>query len=248
MSNETIAAARAGESDQSGESTWTAVDEYFSAALVGEDDETAAVQRAAAAAGLPPISVSAAQGKLLALLVRSIGARRVLEVGTLGGYSAVWMARAITRPGRLVTFELDPHHAEVARTNVERAGVGDLVDIRVGPAADGLQALLDERPEPFDFAFIDADKASNAVYLDYAVRLARPGTLIVVDNVVRGGRVLHGADEASAGVRRLVDTLAGRADIDSVAVQTVDGRGYDGFILARVTEHRIADTGHGASA
>ncbi|MCU7729578.1 O-methyltransferase [Actinoplanes sp. KI2] len=235
MSNETIA-ARSGQPERSDESTWAAVDEYFSAALVGEDEVTAAVQRAAEAAGLPSISVSAAQGKLLALLVRSVGAQRVLEVGTLGGYSAVWMARAITRPGRLVTFELEPHHAEVARANVDRAGVGDLVDIRVGPAADGLRALLDERPEPFDFAFIDADKTSNAVYFDYAVRLGRPGTLIVVDNVVRGGRVLHGADEASAGVRRLVDTLAGRGDVDSVAVQTVGGRGYDGFVLARISE------------
>jgi predicted O-methyltransferase YrrM len=244
MSNETIAAARSRQPDRSDESTWAAVDEYFSAALVGEDDEMAAVERAAEAAGLPPISVSAAQGKLLALLVRSVAAQRVLEVGTLGGYSAVWMARAITRPGRLVTFELEPHHAEVARANVDRAGVADLVDIRVGPAANGLRALLDERPEPFDFAFIDADKASNAVYLDYAVRLGRPGTLIVVDNVVRGGRVLQGADEASVGVRRLVDTLAGRADVDSVAVQTVGGRGYDGFILARINERRISDTEH----
>jgi predicted O-methyltransferase YrrM len=226
-----------GQLERSDESTWAAVDDYFSAALVGEDDALAAVERAAEAAGLPPISVSAAQGKLLALLVRSVGARRVLEVGTLGGYSAVWMARAITRPGRLVTFELEPHHAEVARANVDRAGVGDLVDIRVGPAADGLRQLLDERPDPFEFAFIDADKASNAVYLDYAVRLGRPGTLIVVDNVVRGGRVLHGADEASVGVRRLADMLAGRADVDSVAVQTVGGRGYDGFILARINEH-----------
>jgi predicted O-methyltransferase YrrM len=226
-----------GQLERSDESTWAAVDDYFSAALVGEDDASAAVERAAEAAGLPPISVSAAQGKLLALLVRSVGARRVLEVGTLGGYSAVWMARAITRPGRLVTFELEPHHAEVARANVDRAGVGDLVDIRVGPAADGLRQLLDERPDPFEFAFIDADKASNAVYLDYAVRLGRPGTLIVVDNVVRGGRVLHGADEASVGVRRLADMLAGRADVDSVAVQTVGGRGYDGFILARINEH-----------
>jgi predicted O-methyltransferase YrrM len=244
MSNETIAAARFGQADRSDESTWAAVDEYFSAALVGEDDEMAAVERAAEAAGLPPISVSAAQGKLLALLVCSVGAQRVLEVGTLGGYSAVWMARAINRPGRLVTFELEPHHAEVARANVDRAGVSDLVDIRVGPAADGLRALLDERPEPFDFAFIDADKASNAIYLDYAVRLGRPGTLIVVDNVVRGGRVLQGADEASVGVRRLVDTLTGRADVDSVAVQTVGGRGYDGFILARINERRISDTEH----
>jgi predicted O-methyltransferase YrrM len=146
------------------------------------------------------------------------------------------MARAIRRPGRLVTFELDPWHAEVARADVDRAGVGDLVDIRVGSAAQGLQMLLDEEPEPFDVVFIDADKASNATYLDYAVQLAHPGTVIVVDNVVRGGRVLTGTDEGSEGVRRLVDMLANRTDVDAVAIQTVGGRGHDGFIVAVVAD------------
>ncbi|MFI5909910.1 O-methyltransferase [Dactylosporangium sp. NPDC051541] len=214
------------------EGTWQALDDYFTAGLLTRDADLAAVEEAGLAAGLPPISVSPLQGKLLALLARAAGARRVLEVGTLGGYSAAWMARAIT--GHLVTFELDPHHAEVARANLDRAGVGDRVDIRVGPAATGLRALLEEGPEPFDFVFIDADKASNAVYLDYAVRLGRPGTVIVVDNVVRQGQVLHGTDDASVGVRHLVDVLAARTDVDATAVQTVGGRGYDGFILAIV--------------
>ena len=218
--------------------TWTSVDEYFSAALLGSDPVIAEVELASEKAGLPAISVSPAQGKFLHLLIRGARAQRILEVGTLGGHSAVWMARAISRPGRLVTFELDPLHAEVARANVDRAGVGDLVDIRVGPAADGLKALVDERPEPFDFVFIDADKASNAVYLDYAVRLGHPGTVIVVDNVVRGGRVLTGDDEASEGVRRLVDMLQSRSDVEAVAIQTVGERGYDGFILAVVGDGR----------
>jgi len=232
----TIAQARSGEPTGSDQQMWKTVDDYFSGALIAADSALAQVERVSEAAGLPAISVSAPQGKLLQLLVRCVRAHRVLEVGTLGGHSAVWMARAIRRPGRLVTFELDPRHAEVARANVDHAGVGDLVDIRVGPAAHGLRALLDEKPEPFDVVFIDADKASNSVYLDYAVRLGRPGTVIVVDNVVRGGRVLTATDEGSEGVRRLVDMLANRADVDSVAIQTVGSRGYDGFILAVVTD------------
>ncbi|GAB2620369.1 O-methyltransferase [Paractinoplanes abujensis] len=216
--------------------TWTSVDKYFDTALIGPDPVIAEVERAGEKAGLPAISVSKAQGKLLYLLIRGARAQRILEVGTLGGHSAVWMARAIQPPGRIVTFELDPRHAEVARAAVDQAGVGDLVDIRVGPAAEGLAALADEQPEPFDFVFIDADKASNATYLDYAVRLGRPGTVIVVDNVVRDGRVLEGADEGSEGVRRLVDMLADRTDVEAVAVQTVGERGYDGFLLAVVSD------------
>ncbi|MBL7253879.1 O-methyltransferase [Paractinoplanes lichenicola] len=214
--------------------TWTSVDKYFDAALIGSDPVIVEVERASEKAGLPPISVSAAQGKFLHLLIRGARAQRILEVGTLGGHSAVWMARAIRSPGRIITFELDPLHAEVARAAVDQAGVGDLVEIRVGPAADGLAALVDEYPEPFDFVFIDADKASNAIYLDYAVRLGHPGTVIVVDNVVREGRVLHATDEGSEGVRRLVDMLANRNDVEAVAIQTVGERGYDGFILAVV--------------
>ncbi|MFG1928734.1 O-methyltransferase [Cryptosporangium sp. NPDC048952] len=231
-----IASEHSGQPGSSDGKTWKAVDDYFYSALFAGDHDLEEGQRASEAAGLPAISVSPAEGKLLRLLVRGVRAHRVLEVGTLGGYSTVWMAGAIDSPGQLVTFELDPRHAEVARENIDRAGFGELVDIRVGPAAEGLRALLDQRPESFDVVFIDADKASNALYLDYAVRLGRPGTLIVVDNVVRGGRVLTAADEASAGVRRLVDTLAERTDIDATAIQTVGSRGYDGFVLAVVTD------------
>ena len=216
--------------------TWTTVDDYFCDALVPADDALTEAQRRSVAGGLPSISVSAAQGKLLNLLARGIGARRILEVGTLGGYSTIWLARAVRSPGAVITLELDPHHAEVARGNLDRAGLGDLVDIRVGPAADSLAALADTDPEPFDLVFIDADKSSNALYFDYAVRLGRPGTVIVVDNVVRNGRV---ADRAShrpdiEGVRRLVDMLAASPGVEATAIQTVGSKGYDGFILAVV--------------
>jgi predicted O-methyltransferase YrrM len=218
------------------QATWTAVDDYFGAALFPADEALDEALRSSAAAGLPPISVSAAQGKLLQLLAASIGARRILEIGTLGGYSTIWLARAIRAPGALITLELDPHHAEVARGNVDRAGLGDLVDIRVGPAAQSLAALAAADPEPFDLVFIDADKPSNAVYFDYAVRLGRPGTVIIVDNVVRGGRVTDRAsrDEAVRGVRELVDALAG-SGLGATAIQTVGAKGYDGFILALVS-------------
>jgi predicted O-methyltransferase YrrM len=221
------------------QATWTAVDDYFSRALIPGDDAMDEAQRASAAAGLPAISVSAVQGKLLHLLARSIGARRILEVGTLGGYSTIWLARAIRSPGVLITLELDPHHAEVARGNLDRAGVGDLVDIRVGPAAESLAALAGTRPEPFDLVFIDADKTSNALYFDYAVRLGRPGTVIVVDNVVRRGRVADSTsrDQAVRGVHELVNTLVATKGVDATAIQTVGTKGYDGFILALVEEN-----------
>jgi predicted O-methyltransferase YrrM len=216
--------------------TWTAVDDYFCQALIPGDDAMDEALRSSAAAGLPSISVSAAQGMLLHLLSRSIGARRILEVGTLGGYSTIWLARAIRSPGALITLEVNPHHAEVARSNIDRAGVGHLVDIRIGPAAESLAALADTSPEPFDLVFIDADKTSNSLYFDYAVRLGHPGTVIVVDNVVRGGRVANGAsrDEAANGVHELVSALAARKGVDATAIQTVGTKGYDGFILAVV--------------
>jgi predicted O-methyltransferase YrrM len=220
------------------ERTWTAVDDYFAGALIPADDAMDQAQRSSAAEGLPPISVTATQGKLLHLLARSIGAKRILEIGTLGGYSTIWLARAIQSPGALITLELDPHHAEVARNNLDRAGVGDLVDIRVGPAADSLAALASTSPEPFDLVFIDADKTSNAVYFDYAVRLGHPGTLIIVDNVVRNGRVADSTshDSAVQGVHQLVDTLAATPGVEATAIQTVGAKGYDGFLLALVTD------------
>jgi predicted O-methyltransferase YrrM len=216
--------------------TWTAVDDYFGKALIPAEAAMVEAQRSSAAGGLPDISVSPAQGKLLHLLALSIGARRILEVGTLGGYSTIWLARAIRSPGVLVTLELDPHHAQVARSNLDRAGVGDRVEIRIGPAAESLAALADAGPEPFDLVFIDADKKSNTLYFDYAVRLGRPGTVIVVDNVVRGGRVAgsDSGNEAVAGVHQLVNELAAREAVDATAIQTVGAKGYDGFILALV--------------
>jgi predicted O-methyltransferase YrrM len=214
--------------------TWTAVDDYFCDALFPADDAMSESQRSSVTAGLPAVSVSAAQGKLLHLLARTSGARRILEIGTLGGYSTIWLARAIRSPGTLITLELDPHHAEVARSNLARAGVGDLVDIRIGLAADSLAALADAGPEPFDLVFIDADKASNSLYFDYAVRLGRPGTLVIVDNVVRSGRVADTTRHENdvEGVRQLVDTLAASPGVDATAIQTVGTKGYDGFILA----------------
>jgi predicted O-methyltransferase YrrM len=215
---------------------WAAVDDYFNTALSGEDQALTAARRASAEAGLPDISVSAAQGKLLHLLARAAGSRRILEVGTLGGYSTIWLARAINRPGRLIALEVNPHHAKVATANLDRAGVGDLVDVRVGPAADSLEALVSSGAEPFDFAFIDADKPNNTRYFDYAVRLSHPGTVIVVDNVVTGGRVLDPGSGTAASVGPLLDWIAAHPDVDATGVQTVGARGYDGFLLAVVGE------------
>lgn len=216
---------------------WQAVDEYFMGALGADDEALAAAQRDAAAAGLPAISVSAAQGKLLNLLVRVAGARTILEVGTLGGYSTIWMARALPAGGRLVTLEVDPAHAKVAQANIERAGVADKVEIRVGRAADSLPVLHSEGWGPADLAFIDADKPSNAVYLDWALELSRPGTVIVVDNVARGGRVVEAPeDPAAQGVRKLVDAINGDPRLDATAIQTVGAKGYDGFLMAVVKD------------
>jgi predicted O-methyltransferase YrrM len=218
--------------------TWTAVDDYFTSTLIPLDEALEAAQRAAAAGGLPAISVSAPQGKLLHLLARSIGAGRILEVGTLGGYSTIWLARAIPASGALITLELDPHHAEVARANIDRAGVGPRVEIRVGRAADSLEVLAAEGPEPFDLVFIDADKASNAVYFDWALRLSHPGTVIIVDNVVRGGRVADAVsrDADVIGVRLVTEAMAAEPRVEATAIQTVGSKGYDGFALAVVGE------------
>lgn len=214
---------------------WQAVDDYFMGALGADDEALAGAQRDAAAAGLPPISVSAAQGKLLHLLVRMAGARTVLEVGTLGGYSTIWLARALPADGRLVTLEVDPTHAKVAQANIERAGVGDRVEVRVGRAADTLPVLASEGWGPVDLAFIDADKPSNPIYLDWAVQLSHPGTVIVVDNVARGGRVVEAPEDPDArGVRQLVDAVDADPRLEATAIQTVGTKGYDGFLLAVV--------------
>ncbi len=215
---------------------WAAVDDYYAGLLLTEDPVLDAALAANEAAGLPPIDVSPAQGKMLHLLARAIGARRILEIGTLGGYSTIWLARAVQPEGTVVTCELDPHHASVATANIARAGLAATVDVRVGPALDTLAGLIG----PFDLAFVDADKDSNAEYFAHALRLSRPGGVIVIDNVVRGGRVVPGSDPAGSdaaavvGTRRLAAALAAEERVDATVIQTVGSKGHDGFALAVV--------------
>jgi predicted O-methyltransferase YrrM len=215
---------------------WTAVDHYFEGKLVPADpvlDEALASTRAA---GLPSIQVSATQGKLLHLLARVRGARRILEVGTLGGYSAIWLARALPADGHLVTLEVSPAHAAVATANVARAGLAGLVDIRVGAALDTLPKLAAEAGEPFDLVFIDADKVNNPKYFTWALKLTKPGSLIIVDNVVRHGQVANpdSDDPSILGTRELHDLIAAEPRVDATTIQTVGTKGYDGFTLALV--------------
>ena len=213
------------------ERSWAAVDDYLDGLFAPPGDGLDEILATSEATGLPPMSVTPTQGRLLGILAAAVGARRALEVGTLGGYSAVWIARALPVDGWLVTLEIDPHHAEVARRNLAAAGVDRRVDVIVGAAADTLAEL----EPPFDFVFIDADKASTPVYLDHALRLARPGALIVVDNVVRGGAVLDAeGDAAVQGVRRALGALARDPRLDATALQTVGGKGWDGLAIARV--------------
>ena len=215
---------------------WTEVDAYIADRLLADDAAPAEVMAANRAARLPAIDVSAPQGKLLALLVRAVNARRVLEVGTLGGYSTVWMARALPADGRIVTLELDPHHAAVAHANFARVGVADRVEVRQGAALDSLVALRRDGVAPFDFVFIDADKPNNPHYLEHALALSRRGALIVVDNVVRKGAVADAAsvDPSVLGTRALFDRLRADTRLDATAIQTVGDKGYDGFVLAWV--------------
>lgn len=218
------------------EANWAAVDDYIVGKLLGGEGPSKEVLAANAAAGLPAIDVSPAQGKLLYLLAKTIGAQRILEVGTLGGYSTIWLATALSPDGKLVTLEIDPHHAEVARRNLAAAGVADRVEVRVGPALDSLAALADEQGRAFDFVFIDADKTHNADYARAAIGLSRPDTLIIVDNVVREGRVLDGGseDESVIGTRRLFDMLADEPRLEATSIQTVGVKKWDGFVLAVV--------------
>jgi predicted O-methyltransferase YrrM len=215
--------------------TWAAVDDYFNALLIPPDPALHAALAASDAAGLPPAHVAPNQGKLLYLLARLMGARAILEIGTLGGYSTIWLARALPPGGRIVTLEADPAHAAVARENLARAGLRDVVELRLGPALETLPRLAAEGRGPFDMIFLDADKPNNPAYLDWALRLARPGTLIVADNVVRGGAVLDAAGDASVqGIRRFAARLAAEPRLSATAIQTVGGKGYDGFVLALV--------------
>ncbi|MFI7384970.1 O-methyltransferase [Streptomyces sp. NPDC049813] len=212
-----------------------AVDAYFAELLAPADEALAAALTESAAAGLPSISVSATNGKLLHLLARVQGARRVLEIGTLGGYSTIWLARALPADGSLVTLEYSPRHAEVARANLARAGLDKLVEVRVGPALDALPRLADEGAV-FDFVFIDADKVNNPHYLEWAVRLTRPGSVIVVDNVVREGQVIDAGSTRPdvTGTRAALQFLADHPKLEATAVQTVGAKGYDGFAVAYV--------------
>lgn len=215
---------------------WGEVDDYIVSKLIGDDPALNAALAANEAGGLPAIDVSAAQGKFLHLLAMATGATRILEVGTLGGYSTIWLARALGEGGALVSLELDPHHAEVARGNVDRAGIGDKVDIRVGPATDTLTAMAAAGAGPFDLVFIDADKPNNLAYFRHAIDLARPGAVIIVDNVVRDGGVIDAVSTNAAigGTRALFDALAVEGRVTASAVQTVGAKGWDGFVMAVV--------------
>lgn len=217
--------------------TWSLVDAYVSERLLASADPIFhEILEANATAGLPAIDVSPAQGKLLSLLIRVRGAARVLEIGTLGGYSTVWMAGALPSDGRLISLELSPEHAAVAKANVARAGLAERVEIRVGPALDTLAILEREKAGPFDFVFIDADKVNNARYVEWALKLSRPGSVIVLDNVVRDGNILDEASEDPnvIGTRAAYEWIRQTPALDATAIQTVGAKGYDGFLLALV--------------
>jgi predicted O-methyltransferase YrrM len=215
---------------------WDAVDSYIAEKVVGRDAALDEALKANAAAGLPSIDVSPNQGKLLHVLALTKGAQRILEIGTLGGYSTIWLARALPAGGRLVTLEVEPKHAQVAQANLDRARLADVVEIRVGPAADSLAQLQKEEVDPFDLIFIDADKKNIPSYLDWALKLAKVGTLIVTDNVVREGAIVDPAnpDPDVQGVRAMFDMMAAEKRLAATAIQTVGSKGWDGFALAVV--------------
>ena len=215
---------------------WTAVDQYINAMLIPSDPILEAALHASAEAKLPPIQVSPPQGKLLHLLVRSHAARNILEIGTLGGYSSIWMARALPPGGHLLTLEADAKHAEVARSNFARAGLTGRIDLRLGSALQTLPQLVTEGRGPFDLIFIDANKSTMAEYFDWALKLSRPGTVIIADNVIRDGGVVdaESKDEDIQGVRRFNERLAAEPRVSATEIQTVGSKGYDGFALAVV--------------
>jgi predicted O-methyltransferase YrrM len=214
---------------------WTAVDDYFAANLVPGDEALDAAREASEAAGLPAINVAPNQGKLLMLLARAIGARRILEMGTLGGYSTIWLARGLPPDGRLITLEANPDYAEVARANIARAGLAEMVEVRVGRAQDALPGLAAEAP--FDLIFIDADKPGTPDYFAWALRLGRAGTLILIDNVVRDGAVADAAsrDPSVVAMRRVLEMAAAEPRVSATVLQTVGGKGYDGLAVVLVT-------------
>jgi predicted O-methyltransferase YrrM len=219
---------------------WSAVDRYFTEQLRLSDSTLDAAMQANAAAELPAIDVAPNQGKLLQLLARLVRANKILEIGTLGGYSTIWLARALPPHGRLVSLEFSPKHAEVAKSNIQRAGLSDRVEIRVGAALDSLPRLEKEGLAPFDFIFIDADKPNNPGYLEWALRLARPGTLIIVDNVVRDGAIADASstDPAIQATRKMFAWMSRDARLSATALQTVGSKGYDGFAMAVVMDQQ----------
>jgi len=222
-----------------GQDQWSAVDSYIADLFLVPDPALEAALASSAAAGLPAISVSPTQGKLLHVLARVQGARRILEIGTLGGYSTIWLARALPADGRLISLEVDPKHAEVAQTNLDRAGLSSAVEIRLGPALDTLPKLVSEGRGPFDLIFIDADKPGYADYLKWSLKLARKGTLIIADNVVRKGAVAdpESTDENVQGIRKFNEALAAEKRVTTTVMQTVGSKGYDGLALILVTDN-----------
>ncbi|WP_429841882.1 O-methyltransferase [Brevibacillus sp. FIR094] len=216
---------------------WTAVDHYFTDKLLEADSVLDTVLQENAAAGLPAIDVAPNQGKFLHLLARIQGARSILEIGTLGGYSTIWLARALPADGRLITLEYDPKHAEVAQSNITRAGLDQIVEVKVGLALDSLIQLHKENQGPFDLIFIDADKKGNPDYFQWALKLSRKGTVIITDNVVRSGQVVDetSTDPNIVGVRQFTDMVAQEQGVSGTVVQTVGSKGYDGFAIMLVT-------------
>ena len=218
------------------EDLWTEVDRYFSEKLLPSDPILEAALEASVTAGLPAISVSPNQGKLLQMLAQIIHAGSILEIGTLGGYSTIWLARGLRTGGHLITLEVDPKHADVAKLNVSRAGLQDVVEVRIGNALETLPQLSAERRRPFDLIFIDADKQNIPAYFEWALKLSRPGTLIVVDNVVRSGAVIDAdsSDPSIQGVRRFIELLGADSGASGTAIQMVGIKGYDGFAIVLV--------------
>jgi predicted O-methyltransferase YrrM len=217
---------------------WTSVDNYFSDLFTLTDPILEAALKASDEGGLPTIQVAPNQGKLLALLAGMMGARRILEIGTLGGYSSIWMARTLPADGKLITLELEPKHAEVARANLARAGLAEKVEVRVGKALHSLAQLYEEGQAPFDLVFIDADKVHSAEYFGWALKMTRPGSLILVDNVVRNGAVTDGqsSDAGVQGTRRVLEMMSKEGRVSVTALQTVGSKGYDGLAIALVVE------------
>ncbi|MEU6577383.1 O-methyltransferase [Streptomyces sp. NPDC046805] len=220
----------------SGSQLWDDVDFYFTTHLSPDDEALQACLRDSEAAGLPHVNVTANQGKFLQLLAQIQDARTILEIGTLGGYSTIWLGRALPTDGRLVSLEYNPRHAEIASRNIARAGLEKIAEVRVGPALESLPMLADENPAPFDLVFIDADKANNAHYVEWALKLTHAGSLIVLDNVVRGGQVLdaQSPEPSVRGTRAAIELIASHPRLSGTALQTVGSKGYDGFALARV--------------